>query len=151
MIARWPRLGAGMDIERYRQDHAEILAGINALRELVHAGIPAQAGPIAAKIVELNSVVRLHLAVEDRYLYPAIESSGQPTLAGMGRRFREEMGGIAETFVAFTSRWNTAQKVAADPEGLRADANVVMRRVFERVQRENNELYPAMEALTAPK
>jgi hypothetical protein len=53
----------------------------------------------------------------------------------------------AEAYDAFVRRWNTAQRLRADTEGFRADANDVLRRLHARMQRENREFYPRIEAL----
>ena len=39
----------------------------------------------------MSSTTRLHLAVEDKLLYPALQSGGDAKLANMGRQFQQEM------------------------------------------------------------
>ena len=40
---------------------------------------------------------------------------------------------------------NTADSVRRNAEGFRSEANVVLRRVFERMQREDHDFYPRIE------
>lgn len=134
-----------MNINKFKHQHVEILGGIAALRTLSQAGITQNAQAIAARIVALSSVVRLHLSVEDRVLYPQIEALGDANLRQMSRAYQTEMAGIASSYMDFASRWNTAARVLAEPEAFRQDANVVLKRVFDRMQRENREFYPAVE------
>ena len=61
--------------------------------------------------------------------------------------YYEEMAQLAEAYDGFVRRWNTAQRLRADTEGFRADANDVLRRLHARMQRENREFYPRIEAL----
>ncbi len=135
-----------MNIDRFKHEHQDILAQIDALRTLSHAGPAQHASAIAQGIVAISSTIRLHLAVEDRMLYPALQSSGDAELARLGARFQHEMGEIAGAFMAFARRWNTAERVAADPGGFRAEANVALRSVYERMRREDRDFYPRVEA-----
>lgn len=136
-----------MDIQRYHQDHADILRQIEALRELSRAGIADNAEAIGELIVTTASRIKFHLAAEDQVLYPALVQSGDTQVAALGARYRDEMHGLAEEFAGFVGKWRVPARVAADPEGFRAGANTVLRRLFERLKREDAELYPAAEQL----
>ncbi|HWI83348.1 hemerythrin domain-containing protein [Ramlibacter sp.] len=139
-----------MNIDKFKHQHVEILNGIEELRRLARQGIAQSARTIAARVVSLSSVVRLHLAVEDRVLYPSVEATGDERLKSMSRSYQEEMDGIATAYLSFAARWHTAPQIEKDPEGFRASANVVLKQVFERMQRENREFYPAIEAAAVP-
>lgn len=136
-----------MDIENLKDQHVQILRAIAVLRDHAKAGIRNHAESIAREVVSLSSLLKLHLAVEDRFLYPALRSDTHPDLAAMGHSYQQEMKGIAAAFAGFSRRWNTAARVAADPEGFRADANTVLKRVHLRMQKENTQFYPAIEAI----
>ncbi|MDD2711505.1 MAG: hemerythrin domain-containing protein [Simplicispira sp.] len=135
-----------MNIDRFKHEHHDILAGIAALRRLSHAGVTDNAAEIAQRIVAMSSTIKLHLAVEDRVLYPALRNGPDPALARLGAQFQQEMGAIASAYMAFARRWNTADGVKQNPDGFRADANAVLRTVHERMQREDRDFYPRIEA-----
>lgn len=134
-----------MDIDRFKDQHAQIFDAIAQLRRHAQAGIAEHADDIARLIVSMSAVIKLHLAAEDRTLYPALEAAGNRQLAHLGRQFQSEMASIAGAYNAFARRWNTAAQVRADPDGFRAQANQVLRSVFERMQREGRDFYPAVE------
>ncbi|WP_397476071.1 hemerythrin domain-containing protein [Pusillimonas sp.] len=136
-----------MDILRFKTQHAEILEGINELRRLSHAGVSANAAAIAQRMTELSSLVNRHLAVEDRILYPAVQNSPDPKIADMGKAYQEEMTGIANAYIAFSRRWSAVASLRNDPDGFKQAANTVLRTVYERLQKENREFYPAVEAM----
>lgn len=136
-----------MDIDRFKQQHLEILGSIATLRRHAHAGIVEHAAEIAALIIAMSSVIKVHLAVEDRMLYPAVQKSPDPALASMGRAYQEEMQAIASAYIDFSRRWNTAAQVARAPEQFRSEANTVLKAVHQRMQKENREFYPAIEAM----
>jgi hypothetical protein len=85
--------------------------------------------------------------VEDRILYPTLAQSGNDGVAAMSARYQDEMKGIAFTFIGFARRWSDAAQLAKEPEGFRAEANTILRGVYERIQRENREFYPTVERL----
>jgi len=134
-----------MDIERFKRQHVDILQRIDALRMLVHGGIQANAQAIARGVNDLGTVVKLHLAIEDRILYPAVRQGPDAEVAAMAETYQEEMKGIASAYIRFTSKWSDSELVAAEPESFRAAANSVLKDVYQRMQRENREFYPAIE------
>ncbi|HKR76094.1 MAG TPA: hemerythrin domain-containing protein [Rhodanobacter sp.] len=136
-----------MDIERFKREHVDLLAAVTSLRGLVQHGVGEQAEAIHRQLAAMSSAIKLHLAAEDRVLYPALMKAADPAVAQAGRQFQEEMGGLAATYLAFATRWNLTGKIAADPQGFRDDANGVFKALHLRVQRENRELYPLAERL----
>lgn len=136
-----------MDIDRYKQQHGEILASISALRNAARGGISENAGDMARMIVAMSSTIKLHLAMEDSTLYPALQRSGNQSVAQLGKRFQDDMKKIVAAYVEFSRKWNTGNRLAAEPETFRAEANSVLKTLFDRIQRENTDFYPAVEAL----
>ena len=135
-----------MNIDKFKHQHIDILGAIAALRKLVQAGIENHAADIASRIVAMSGMIKLHLAVEDNVLYPALEASGNSSLAHMSRHYREEMDGISGAYLAFAARWNTARQLLDQPETFRSQANEVLKTLFERMRKEDREFYPAIEA-----
>ena len=135
-----------VNIDKYKQTHGDILQRIDGLRRLTHAGVAHNADAIARGVVEISSVIKLHLSAEDRALYPALARSVDARLAQLGQRFQAEMGPIASHFDAFAKQWNTAAHLRADEAGFRAAANDVLRRVHERIRQEDRDFYPHVEA-----
>ena len=141
-------LGANaMNIDKFKHQHVDILGSIATLRSLAHAGVSRNASEIAKRIVAMSSTIKLHLAVEDRALYPALQRGGDAELARMGQQYQQEMGAIASAYETFARRWNIPENVLRDEQGFRDDANNVLRMVYERMQRENHDFYPRIEAL----
>ena len=136
-----------MDIERFKQQHVDILQRIDTLRQLTRDGISSNSHSIAQQVKDLGKVVTLHLAIEDRILYPAVQKAKDATIAAMGAAYQEEMKGIAGRHIRFTNQWSDPARVAAEPDAFRAAANTVLKDVYQRMQRENHEFYPAIESM----
>jgi hemerythrin-like domain-containing protein len=136
-----------MNIEKFKQEHVDLLGAVTVLREFVQSGVQEQAEAICKQLMSMAAVIKLHLAAEDRVLYPALAHAEDPFVAHVGKQFQQEMGGIAEAFTAFISRWNLASKIVANPDGFKDEANAIFRALHTRVQRENRELYPLAEMI----
>jgi iron-sulfur cluster repair protein YtfE (RIC family) len=136
-----------MNIDKFKREHVDLLTAVGTLRELVQAGVQEHAEAIVGQLVSMSSVIKLHLAAEDRVLYPALINAADPRVAQTGQQFQQEMGDLAQAYAGFVSRWNLASKISQDPEGFRGDANNVFKALHLRVQRENRELYPLAEQL----
>lgn len=136
-----------MNIDKFKQQHLAILAAIDDLRQLARGGVATRAQAIAAQIVAMSGLIKLHLAVEQRYLYPAAQACGVASVAQLGRQYESEMDGIAGAYLAFAGRWNTPVRLAAEPDAFRGEANTVLHALYQRMRREDHDLYPAIEAL----
>src|SRR3546814_410348 len=135
-----------MEIDHFKKQHVEILQGIFTLRKLAHAGIKENAYEIVHQLDVLTSVVNLHLAIEDRILYPTLQKAGDQRLADMSRAYQEEMQGIANAYIAFARKWGKVAAVAEKAEQFRQEANAMLKTLHTRMRKENTEFYPAIEA-----
>lgn len=135
-----------MNIDKFKTDHAAILGGIQRLRDLTQRGVSAS-DEIADALVKFSTTIRLHLAAEDKFLYPSLNKSDDPQIVALSQRFEKEMAHIADQFMAFARNWNLGRKIAADFEGFRRAANTTLKPVWDRMQQENSDFYPRIEAV----
>ncbi|WP_457020175.1 hemerythrin domain-containing protein [Luteimonas sp. A482] len=130
-------------MDRYHRDDATILRQIHTLRSLSQAGIDENADRISAAIVDTASLIKFHLAAEEQVLYPRLARSGVPEVEALSTRYRAEMRSLAGAFARFVDQWRVPARLQRDPEGFRDDANTVLKALYERLRREDRELYPA--------
>lgn len=93
-----------MDVEKFRQQHVEILKCIHRMRQHTKAGIAENAPKISHEILMLRSRVLLHLALEDDILYPRVAAGARGEAAAMAKAYQQEMKGLAEAFKGFVSQ-----------------------------------------------
>ena len=136
-----------MDIERFKQQHVQILQIIHRMRRLATDGIAENASELAREIRLMKSKVALHLSIENDILYPRLEKRADAQVSRLAREYQEEMTGLAEGFGRFVERWGAESAVGGDPEGFRRDCNSVLKALHRRIQRENTDFYPQVEAL----
>lgn len=126
-----------------RRQHDAILALASDLTDAQSTlATHAEAALAATRLAKLTGVLNLHLAAEDRALYPQLRASSDPAVAETARRFMREMGGLAKVYAEFAARWRSATTILADPEGFRTETAAVLSALGTRIERENTELYP---------
>ena len=135
-----------MQIDKFKHQHGDIKRRIAELRDLARAGADTHAEAIAQGIVAMSALIKLHLAVEDQVLYPALQADRQSDLARLARHYQSDMVPIAAAYDAFARRWNTSQRVRENVVEFRDDANLVLRKLHERMLREDRDFYPQIEA-----
>lgn len=139
-----------MDIVRLKNQHIAILNGIAAMRRLSHEGISRNAAAIARELKALGSVITTHLAIEDRVLYPSLYKHDNREIVEMAHNYQNEMQGITRAFVDFSYSWTDEADIRRDPDGFRSHANVALKALHTRIQKENKEFYPTIETIRAP-
>ena len=130
-----------------KDQHVEILEKISFLRTLSHAGVSSNAQEIATAIVSMSAIIKTHLSAEDQFLYPHIEQDGNSMLRQVSSKFQREMTDIVSEYEVFSRRWNIASKLKGNDEAFRRDANNVLRKLYERMQKENKDFYPLVERM----
>lgn len=136
-----------MNIDKMKSQHVDILEKISFLRKLSLAGVSANAQEIATAIVSMSAIIKTHLSAEDQFLYPHIEQDGNNALRQVSTQFKREMADIVSEYEVFSRRWNIASKLMGNDDAFRRDANIVLRKVYERMQRENKDFYPLVERM----
>lgn len=127
-----------MDIGSLRKQHDELESLARELLAIV--GNMHQPRPVAALRWRLARLLIAHLAVEDRYLYPALLNQNGEAQQVAGS-FKAEMGGLAQEFTAYMTRW-TDQNIARDWIAFSVETRGVLTALIRRIASENSRLYP---------
>ena len=101
-----------------------------------------QAMPITVQLAKLAHLLRLHLATEDEWFYPAMMASGEPLAELLAASYRAEVDGIAEEVEDFLRRWSSLAVIEIGFVKFRAGLLALLGKIEERIGREDNELYP---------
>ena len=101
-----------------------------------------QAMPITVQLAKLAHLLRLHLATEDEWFYPAMMASGESLAELLAASYRAEVDGIAEEVEDFLRRWSSLAVIEIGLVTFRAGLLALLGKIEERIGREDNELYP---------
>ena len=134
------------DLAKLRDDHAELIRLVRRLADLIEQ----PAAPAQLELFELrralSSTLIAHLKAEDWVLYPRLLASGDAAIAAVAAAFNEEMGGLANAYVAHTDMWS-ATAIAEDWAGYCTATRGIIDALTNRITRENRELYPLLDRL----
>ena len=143
--------------ERFDVDAAEWLMMLDADEFLnVHAGDHTLEALLAEPLLdpsavrqvlgELATKVTMHLAMEDRALYPLLAGSRNPATSQLATQFQQSMGGLFDTFVAFDRKYAVVKSISTGQAEFVAEARAVLAALSARIAHEEQELYPLLDA-----
>ena len=115
-----------------------------AIRNYAHS---RDAYEISLKLARLSGLLRIHFAQEDRVLYPAMLNSPDPDVISTAATFVAEMGDIGQKFENYMGRWGSSTAIAADFASFRDETASLFGALANRIERENENLYPLADAL----
>jgi iron-sulfur cluster repair protein YtfE (RIC family) len=134
------------DLNKLRQEHAELVEIVGRLSTIVSQPQPPIASELFRLRHELSATLIAHLKAEDWVLYPRLFESSDARVAATARAFSEEMGGLAEAYTAYADRW-TAIAIEKDWCGYCEETRGIVEALTCRITRENRELYPLLAAI----
>jgi hypothetical protein len=124
-------------INELKNDHEKLLAILQQTQEL---GLVTEAG--RRKLLEGRKLLADHLTKEDTKLYPELSKSSS---AATATAFAEEMKGLTVSILGFINRLETSKN---DLEYAKELGRIIST-LKMRIRREEIQLYPLYEKLTA--
>ena len=132
----------------FRTQHKEIAALVGEIEQKLSPVISESDGDVIRKsLSSLSGKLMIHLAMEDRNLYPAIVTSGDENAKKMAETFMTEMGTLAGAFKDYTGKWPSGATIAANPADFCTQTKAVFGALKDRVGREEATLYPLADTL----
>jgi hypothetical protein len=136
--------------DTFRKHHEEILTIAREINGMLGDTIAQDAAEkIRSLLSRLAGLVNLHLAMEDKALYPALLAHNDASVASTARRFSDEMGSVAAAFVAYIKAWPTGALIGSDPVRFTTESKAIFNALSKRIHRENVELYVLLDAVEA--
>jgi hypothetical protein len=134
------------ELAKLRDDHMKLARLFHSLGEVIGQPNPPPQTELFALRRELLSTLLAHLKLEDWALYPRLIGSPDPAISSTGQWFKDEMGGLAPAFLAYSDKWN-AGTIDEDWAGYCKDTAAILDALRNRLARENRELLPLLERL----
>ncbi len=129
---------------KLRDDHDALLKLISLFRDILRQPV----APAGIDLVNFRSAfskeLLAHLTREDWLLYPSLLQSSDKLIASTAQTFMDEMGGLLAAYKTWSGDWPT-ERIIADWQTFAAETSAVLDALGERIDRENNELYPLVE------
>ena len=129
--------------ETYRKQHQELVQLVVEFSDYLN---PEKIRGNKAKILEMLSIltskINIHLAMEDRALYPRLIQSNDAQVAETASRFQNEMGAIKNIYGDYIARWSTGGNFLDSAENFISETQEIFRVLAQRIEKENETLYP---------
>lgn len=132
-----------IDITPFNEDHRNILNITQQLAATLNAkALARDAWDTRGLLSVLAGKLKVHLALEDRILYPALQSSPNENVRSLSQQFSDEMGGIAKVFQSYMDKWPHAMAIEERPQEFVDDTQGILEVLGKRIEKEENVLYP---------
>lgn len=133
------------NLDMLKKQHTEIRDIMKAIEVAALKELESNAEFIARNINILSGKLKMHLMSEDRFLYPSLEKSANKVIKTTAQQYNQEMGGLAKEFLVFVEQYNIPSKILAGKSTFSHDVKRVFKIIKERVNREDQHLYPLLE------
>lgn len=128
--------------QKFRVQHGELLNVAKSIAQLLDAdALRKDAKEVRHLLSVLHGKLSVHLAMEDKSLYPRLLRHHDGDVRALTQRYIDEMGSLAGAFKDYVEHWPTPSAIQANPEGFIAESSGVFDAIGKRVQQENSELY----------
>jgi hemerythrin-like domain-containing protein len=95
----------------------------------------------------LSGKLSIHLAMEDKSLYPELLDSPHESIRETARKYVDEMGGISGLFNEYLARWPYGATIQDHPAEFIQETRSIFTILYRRIEREDNELFPLIDAI----
>jgi iron-sulfur cluster repair protein YtfE (RIC family) len=128
--------------DNFRRQHQEILSVVGEIQaRLQPEQVRTDPKSVRTLLSSLAGKLSIHLAMEDKALYPRMIQADVENSKAMATAFKSEMGSIGQVFAAYNQKWQPAQ-MTADPAGFVRETQDLFGALGKRIERENGQLYP---------
>jgi hypothetical protein len=134
-------------VENFRRQHQDLLTLAAEIGgRLTPERVAGEAAEVRRLLAQFAGKLNVHARMENDALYPRLLEHDDAAIRAQAEALMSEVGGVYDAFGAFLETWATAASIEAAPgEFIRQTARV-LRLLGKRMVREENELYPMVEA-----
>lgn len=133
--------------DQFRRQHEELAAIGEALLRTVGAE-PAtiDLAELRRSIARFIGKLRVHASMENEALYPRLQTHADPGVQAKAKALFDEVADVYAAAWAYQEKWRSPEAVAADVAGYARETKRLLKTLYLRMDRENRELYPLVDA-----
>ncbi len=134
--------------DNFKKQHKELLQTAKEISDVLDAEkLSRNAGNARSLLSKLAGKLTVHLLMEDRSLYPNLLKHSDPNVQSLAKRYIDEMGDVKTTFEKYSKNWVTSSKIQDNPDGFVRETKGILDALAKRIEKEDNELYPAVDRI----
>lgn len=134
--------------DNLRKQHEEMVSIVSRMSAILNRErLSKDATEVRSLLSQLAGKVNIHLAMEDKALYPHLLGHSDEKVKNMARNYMAEMGDIGNTFKGYITKWPDPVSIQHDPDLFIKETKAVVDVLSRRIDKENRELYPVVDSL----
>lgn len=135
-----------IDTKEFSEQHEDILNVAQQLAATLDVeALSRDAWDTRGLLSTLAGKLIVHLAMEDKILFPNLRNGPDENVRSVLQEFTDEMSGIAEVFLAYIDKWPHAMAVEERPQEFVDETQTILGVLGERVEKEEKSLYPMLQ------
>lgn len=134
-----------MFTDSFKTQHREALEVAGKIAAEFSGDTVKNPDAVRTQLSALIGKLTIHLAMEDKSLYPKAEASSNEDLRKMSIKLKTEMSGLAQAVVTYGQKWGTSAKIAADQKTFITETKGVFDALKKRIDVEERDFYPLVD------
>ena len=136
--------------DRFRRQHEDLQQlGMEIAAKLSRKTILAEASAVRRLVARFAGKLTVHASMENEALYPRLLSHPDAAVRARAKELFDEVGSLYAAFHTYSARWPGVAAIEADPFVFVSETRELLMRLAVRMVRENDELYPLVDAAEA--
>ncbi|HEY2747994.1 MAG TPA: hemerythrin domain-containing protein [Polyangia bacterium] len=107
------------------------------------------AGDVYRELSSLSGILRVHLAMEDRSLYPHLVRHPDLQLRTLAQRFLDERALLRQSYDDYRARWASPAAIEAGADAFVEETRLILGLLWTRMKTEDDVLHPEIVRVTA--
>ncbi len=131
-------------IDNLTRQHKELVRTATEMFGWLDAGkLRARgAGDVHRALSSLSGILKVHLAMEDRSLYPNLVNHRDLQLRTLALRFLDDRAVLRERYDEYKARWPSATAIEARAEQFIDETRAILGMLWNRMKMEDDVLHP---------
>jgi hypothetical protein len=131
-------------IENLTRQHRELVRTATEMFGWLDAGKLRTRGAadVHRALSSLSGILKVHLAMEDRSLYPHLVNHRDLELRTLAVRFLDERAALRDRYDAYQHRWPSAIAIERDADRFIDDSREILGMLWTRMKTEDDVLHP---------
>jgi hypothetical protein len=131
-------------IENLTRQHKELVRTATEMFAWLDAGkLRARGGgDVHRALSSLSGILKVHLAMEDRSLYPSLVNHRDAQLRTLAQQFLDERAELRERYDAYKARWTSAASIQGAAEKFVDETRQILAMLYMRMKKEDDLFHP---------
>ncbi|MGC7873279.1 hemerythrin domain-containing protein [Desulfosporosinus sp. SYSU MS00001] len=131
-----------------RRQHDESIFRIKEIfTYLIPEYLKANAQQVRNLLSTFIGKANIHRATEDEYLYPKLLKHESPELRNLAQKYYDGFISSKDVLGNYSTKWAAFSKIKENPNEFIDDTKMVLTKILDRIDKENNELFTLVDKL----